>query len=311
MKIDRARAQKAFADYAAHYNAADAKVKLKIDHTYRVAALCARIAQSLALPPVDVDLAWLSGILHDVGRFEQLRRYNTFIDAQSVSHAALSVAVLFDEGRIRDYLDDAGADALLRTAVEWHSAFRLPEALDDRTRLFCQILRDADKIDILRVNVETPMEEIYNVSTAALRRSPVTPAVLDAFYAHHCVLHSLKQYPADNAVGHASLVFELCYPESLRIVDEQGWLWHRRRVCRHPGRTAPLAERAVGVSRYSKNAISLFDNIEGLLQSHTQPARRQTKGRRTLFTFRRIVSSYCYAIYYICITDKYQYLPPR
>jgi len=49
MKIDRARAQKAFADYAAHYNAADAKVKLKIDHTYRVAALCARIAQSLAL----------------------------------------------------------------------------------------------------------------------------------------------------------------------------------------------------------------------------------------------------------------------
>ena len=51
------------------------------------------------------------------------------------------------------------------------------------------------------------------------------PAVLDAFYAHHCVLHSLKQYPADNAVGHASLVFELCYPESLRIVDEQGWLW--------------------------------------------------------------------------------------
>ena len=98
MKIDRARAQKAFADYAAHYNAADAKVKLKIDHTYRVAALCARIAQSLALPPEDVDLAWLSGILHDVGRFEQLRRYNTFIDAQSVSHAALSVAVLFDEG---------------------------------------------------------------------------------------------------------------------------------------------------------------------------------------------------------------------
>ena len=42
MKIDRARAQKAFADYTAHYNAADAKVKLKIDHTYRVAAPCRR-----------------------------------------------------------------------------------------------------------------------------------------------------------------------------------------------------------------------------------------------------------------------------
>ena len=116
-------------------------------------------------------------------------------------------------------------DALLRTAIRLHNAYRLPEEMDDRTRMFCQILRDADKIDILRVNVETPMEQIYNVSTEALRQSPVSPAVLDAFYAHHCVLHSLKQYPADNAVGHASLVFELCYPESQRIVDEQGWLW--------------------------------------------------------------------------------------
>mgnify|MGYP000774608968 CR=1 FL=1 len=33
MKIDHARAQKAFADYAAHYNADDPKVKLKVDHT--------------------------------------------------------------------------------------------------------------------------------------------------------------------------------------------------------------------------------------------------------------------------------------
>ncbi len=225
MKIDRVRAQRVFAAYTAHYNAADPKVKLKIDHTYRVAALCARIARSLSLPPEDVDLAWLCGLLHDVGRFEQLRRYNTFIDSQSVSHAALSVQVLFDEGRIRDYVDDSAEDALLCTAVEWHSAFRLPEKLDARTRTFSQLLRDADKIDILRVNVETPLEEIYNVSTVALRQSPVTPAVLDAFYEHHCVLHSRKRYPADNVVGHASLVFELCYPESLRIVDEQGWLW--------------------------------------------------------------------------------------
>ena len=107
----------------------------------------------------------------------------------------LSVQVLFGEGRIRDYMDDPAEDALLCTAVEWHSAFRLPEKLDARTRTFSQLLRDADKIDILRVNVETPLEEIYNVSTVALRQSPVTPAVLDAFYEHHCVLHSLKKVP--------------------------------------------------------------------------------------------------------------------
>ena len=205
MTLDRPHARQAFAEYTSHYNAADPKVKLKIDHTYRVAALCERIANSLSLPPQDIDLAWLCGLLHDVGRFEQLRRYGTFIDAKSIDHALMSVTVLFEEGRLRDYIADTDEDALLRTAIRLHNAYRLPEEMDDRTRMFCQILRDADKIDILRVNVETPMEQIYNVSTEALRQSPVSPA--------------------DNAVGHASFVFELCYPESLRAVAEQGWLW--------------------------------------------------------------------------------------
>ena len=225
MTIDRRRAREAFAGYAARYNPPDPKHQLKIDHTYRVAPLGDRIAASLGLPPEERDLAWLCGLLHDVGRFEQLRRYGTFNDAESIDHAAMSARVLFEEGRVRDYLDDPSRDELLRTAVAWHSAYRLPAELDSRTRMFCQILRDADKVDILRVNVEVPMEEIYNVSTEALRQSPVTPEVLQAFYGHHCVLRSLKRFPADNAVGHASLVFELCYPESLRAVSEQGWLW--------------------------------------------------------------------------------------
>lgn len=146
MTIDRRRAREAFAGYAARYNAADPKVKLKIDHTYRVAALCDRIAASLGLPPEERDLAWLCGLLHDVGRFEQLRRYGTFNDAESIDHAAMSARVLFEEGRVRDYLDDPSRDELLRTAVAWHSAYRLPAELDSRTRMFCQILRDADKV---------------------------------------------------------------------------------------------------------------------------------------------------------------------
>ena len=211
MTLDRPHARQAFAEYTSHYNAADPKVKLKIDHTYRVAALCERIANSLSLPPQDVDLAWLCGLLHDVGRFEQLRRYGTFIDAKSIDHALMSVTVLLG-GPPAGLHRRHRRGTLLRTAIRLHNAYRLPEEMDDRTRMFCQILRDADKIDILRVNVETPMEQIYNVSTEALRQSPVSPAVLDAFYEHHCVLRTLNRCPADNAVGHASFVFELCYP---------------------------------------------------------------------------------------------------
>ena len=66
MKLDRDKAGKAFRNYVAQYNAQDEKVKLKIDHTYRVAALCEQIAQSISLSSDDVDIAWFSGLLHDV-----------------------------------------------------------------------------------------------------------------------------------------------------------------------------------------------------------------------------------------------------
>ena len=266
MTIDRARVRSAFLAYTAGYNAQDPKVALKLAHTWRVAALCERIARSLAMPAQDVDLAWLSGVLHDVGRFEQLRRYGTFNDAVSIDHALCSTQVLFEQGHIRNYLsrpEDLDDPALetLRTAVLRHSAYRLPDGLDSRTVLFCHILRDADKVDILRVNAEVPLEDIYNVSTRALRQSALTPAVVQAFYEHHCVLRSLKQTPADNVAGHASLVYELVFPESLRIAAGQGWLWKLLDFSSdNPDTAAALAEMKAHLRRWMDAALQSCEN---------------------------------------------------
>jgi hypothetical protein len=41
---------------------------------------------------------------------------------------------------------------------------------------------------------------------------------------HHAVLRSLKKTAVDHIVGHAGLVFELVYPVSYEIVQQQGYL---------------------------------------------------------------------------------------
>lgn len=228
-KIDREAAKKLFGEYTDRYNSADPKIKLKIDHTYRVADLCDRIGKSIGLVDIDLDIAWMCGLLHDIGRFEQIRRYGTFSDAESIDHASLSAMILFGEnekesGMIRKFLADSKWDELVKNAVQWHSSYRIPEELDERTKRYCNILRDADKIDILRVNLDTPMEDIYNVSTEELRSSQVTPEVMEAFDEHHAVLRALKKTAVDYPVGHISLVYELVYPRSRHIVKEQGYL---------------------------------------------------------------------------------------
>ena len=121
MKINREHIKKTFQEYTDRYDSANPKIKLKIDHTYRVADLCEQIAQSLELSAAEVDLAWLSGMLHDVGRFEQLRRYNTFSDAQSIDHARFAVELLYDEGLIADYVPEISTTELVAGARAWRS----------------------------------------------------------------------------------------------------------------------------------------------------------------------------------------------
>lgn len=248
--INRKNVINAFAEYVRNYDPSDEKIKLKIDHTYRVAGLCQRIAESLGLSEPDVDIAWLLGMLHDIGRFEQIRRFGTFNDVQSVDHAEFGADLLFKEGLIRKFAEgyyeecelarsgneeaeqiiknnehhnkDTG---LLELAIRQHNKYRVKEDLTERQRMFCDILRDADKVDIFKVNADIPMEIIYDVTTEELKNGVITKEVLESFYKKETVLKSVRRSAVDHIVGHISLLFELVYKESYRQAKEQGYVY--------------------------------------------------------------------------------------
>lgn len=248
--INRKNVINAFAEYVRNYDPSDEKIKLKIDHTYRVAGLCQRIAESLGLSKPDVDIAWLLGMLHDIGRFEQIRRFGTFNDVQSVDHAEFGADLLFKEGLIRKFAEgyyeecelarsgneeaeqiiknnehhnkDTG---LLELAIRQHNKYRVKEDLTERQRMFCDILRDADKVDIFKVNADIPMEIIYDVTTEELKSGVISKEVLESFYKRETVLKSVRKSAVDHIVGHISLLFELVYKESYRQAKEQGYVY--------------------------------------------------------------------------------------
>lgn len=224
MKIDREKAKSVFEEYTSHYDLADDKVLLKVRHTMRVSELCERIAREIGLPEEEISLAWLLGLLHDIGRFEQLLNFGTFSDMDSVDHAAYGADILFKEGKIRDFTADSTEDKLLEQAIRLHNAYRLPEELSGREETFCCIIRDADKIDILRANVEFPLEHIYNTTTEELRRAEVSEEVLANFLKERTSKRSSSHSVADHVVNQLAFAFELVYPVSLQIMTEQGYL---------------------------------------------------------------------------------------
>lgn len=237
--IDREYVRKQFEEYSGRYDITQLKIKLKVEHTYRVASLCDRISDSIGLSKEDKDLAWLTGMLHDIARFEQVRIYDSFNDSETVDHATFGADLLFggslnpnypDESKnlIHDYVRDGELEEcdirLVETAIRNHNKYRIDEGMTERRILFCNIIRDADKVDIIKANTDFPLWEIYNVTEDELKASEITKEVYDAFNEGHAVLRSLKKTPVDNIIGHLSLVYELVFGESIKALKEYGYL---------------------------------------------------------------------------------------
>ncbi len=229
------RAVEAFKEYANLYDVKDIKIKLKIDHTYRVAEISSRIGAAVG---ADADFCWFLGLLHDIGRFEQLRLYGTFKDAESLDHAELGADILFHDGLIDNFPAEfftipgtVGGEqerkTIAETAIRLHNKLSLPDTLDEGTLLHCRVLRDADKCDIFRVLTEDPYDkrnERIVISSRSGTAAPARSDVMDCVMAHRCVPRTFERTEVESLISQCCMPFELEYPISRSIVAEQGYL---------------------------------------------------------------------------------------
>lgn len=139
----------AFHQYVSNYNLDNPKIRLKYDHSFRVMELSKEMATILNWAIEDIELASLIGLLHDIGRFEQLRVYDTYNDHKSIDHADHSVVELFEKGKIRLFIEDGQYDDIIRLAIKNHNKLKITGITEKRTLEHAKLIRDTDKIDIL------------------------------------------------------------------------------------------------------------------------------------------------------------------
>lgn len=87
-----------------------------------------------------------------------------------------------------------------------HSALRLPEGLDSRIQCFCDIVRDADKIDILRVFSES---DVLEITTEEFTCGEFSDAAMVAFHERSCLGPRDRKANLDGLVGVVCLPFEI------------------------------------------------------------------------------------------------------
>lgn len=219
-----------FKDYARRFFGAgpdmDAHLQLKIEHTLRVYDIAAKLAaceEALNDPDVAVPLK-LAALFHDVGRFEQLRRYNTFSDQDSCNHGHLGARLIVSQGFLKDETPEVRK--IVIQAVADHNRPAVPQALRGKRRLVLEALRDADKADILNLVSEhlAPGKSHDAVVLMHLADEPgqVSPAILDALEAGCIAKYADMRFVNDFRVVLCTWVTDLHFATTFEIIKGQG-----------------------------------------------------------------------------------------
>jgi hypothetical protein len=147
-----------FSSFVDGYLAGDAldimRITLKREHSLKVLDEARMITGGRGIAGDTAECIHVAALLHDVGRFPQYAAYRTFRDAVSVDHGRLGARVLRREGMLDDL--PPRKRALILGAVIMHNRLALPRAVasapgDDPLSLAVRVVRDADKLDIIRV----------------------------------------------------------------------------------------------------------------------------------------------------------------
>lgn len=221
--ISLTKAKTAFENFVQQFDTTDPKIALKIRHTYGVVDACEYLAKNMQLSETDYNLALLIGLLHDIGRFEQLTRFNSY-DDNLLPHAECGLEVLFDQGKIRDFIETDKYDDIIYHAIKNHSTYVIDPVLSGQTLMHAQIIRDADKLDNFRVKTEDSIPAMLDVTAEELGQETVTDAIFQCFSNHKLILKSDRRTHMDMWISYLAFIFDFNFSASFKYVLEHDYI---------------------------------------------------------------------------------------
>ena len=202
-------------------------LELKYAHSLRVLQNAGEIAageQVFRHDPQAERALLMAALYHDLGRFEQLARYQTFRDADSVNHGLLGAKLLRDKRFLS--AETPQLRHLVRAAVLWHNRLSLPQGAPEPLSPVSKALRDADKIDIIGILNEEfrPGHEPDKTVVLELRNDPqqYNHKALEAVLDGRAVLYSDMESVNDFRLLLCSWIFMLEFGSSLRLLARSG-----------------------------------------------------------------------------------------
>lgn len=215
----------AFKEYLKEFDLEYGKNELKVRHTYGVVNASEYISKKLLLKDEDIQLAKLIALLHDIGRFEQIKNYDCFIDNKTIDHATLGNEILFKNNIIRNFIEDEQYDNIISKSILNHNRLSIDENLKDKELLHAKIIRDADKIDNFRVKATDDFENIIdNSNREILENDVISDNIFNDFMNDKVIVREDRKTYMDFWVSYIAFIFDFNFTYGLEYVKEMDYI---------------------------------------------------------------------------------------
>lgn len=218
--IDIQKAKVAFKEYLSYFDQENHRIKLKIIHTYGVIKCAEYISKKKNLNQEEKDLAILIALLHDIGRFEQLKEYDSF-DDNLMDHAEFGVKLLFEDNLIRNFIQDEKYYEIIYKAILNHSKYNIErDNYSEQELLQVKIIRDADKMDIFRVNYEESFYKMSKIGKENIEKDNISDDIYNDFMSAKLLKKDNAKTYLDKWVLYIAFIFDLNFRESFEWIKE-------------------------------------------------------------------------------------------
>lgn len=201
-----------FWSYLSSFDKTDERIALKIEHTFKVVEIMDNLTSRLQLCQEYREIAHAIALFHDIGRFEQIRTYHTFIDANSIDHADFGCQIIQEQHFFEKH------EELIVCAIHNHNKLRIEEGLDDLHLLMCRLIRDADKCDIFRVFATEEYPTLFGFTKEEIESSSVSEKVKASLLQHDCVRKEDRTKGIDFCLTFLGFFYDLYFDESIEYL---------------------------------------------------------------------------------------------
>jgi putative nucleotidyltransferase with HDIG domain len=201
-------------------------IEIKADHCWQVRKEISGITQNLKLNEQESLLAEIIGLFHDVGRFKQYVKYQTFSDSKSQNHAELGVEVLKENNILKD-LSDENKEIVYKSILNHSRAEIIPDE-NEKVEFFSRLIRDADKLDIWRLITEYYMVKEQKANKTLELELPdkeeISDQVYEAILNNKVVLKESMKTLNDFKLLQIAWLFDLNYNYSIKRLFDKKYL---------------------------------------------------------------------------------------